>query len=79
LNLKDKKNDSKELQQWPKKELITYIVNIETIENFDEPLIFTSHLYAIKMHMTKVRGLSKVSIDGQSSFSITWGQNHKYE
>jgi hypothetical protein len=31
---------------------------IEIFENFDEPLIFMSHLHAIYRHMTKFRGLS---------------------
>ena len=32
-----------------------------TIESLDQPLIFTSHLYAIYKHMTKLMSLSKSS------------------
>jgi hypothetical protein len=56
---------------WPVKLTLSNLLNLGysfnlqyllNIEHFDEPLIFTSHLYTIYKHMIKFRSLSKSSI-----------------
>ena len=38
-------------------------MTFNTLEDFDKPLIFTSHLDTIYNHMTKSMGVSKLSIN----------------
>jgi hypothetical protein len=38
-------------------------MTFDTLEDFDKPLIFTSHLDTIYNHMIKSMGVSKLSIN----------------
>jgi hypothetical protein len=42
---------------------IAFLFKEVTVEGFDKPLIFTSHLDPIYKHITKFRGLSESSIN----------------